>query len=99
MNSNQPRAAGTPGKTSTVANPGKPKSSGYAEPRPKGATDPGKPNPEVAGDEASQIAPAAKSEDIEYPSDATDNDAAAHDSGVASENIEYPSGAAPLDGL
>jgi len=75
MNSNQPRAAGMPGDSSTVANPGKPKSSGYAEPRPKGATDPAKPNPEVAGDEASQVAPRAPNDNVEYPSDELDDEA------------------------
>lgn len=99
MNSNQPRVAGAPGHSSTVNQPGKPKSSGYAEPRPKTTPDTDKPNPEVAGDEASQVAPAARNDDIEYPTESSETDSMPRGSGEAGENIEYPSGDAPLDGL
>jgi hypothetical protein len=84
-----------PNETPTA---GKPKSSGYAEPRPKGASDPGKPNPDVPGDEASQVASTPPGESVEYPSTDVDDESAPH-AGGAGENIEYPSESAPLDGL
>ena len=104
MSSNHPRAAGAPGNASPAAHPGKPKSSGYAEPRPKDTSEPAKPNPDVAGDEASQVAPnepgeTEPGESVEYPSDGSDDESAVHATRGASENIEYPSQAAPLDGL
>jgi hypothetical protein len=99
MNSNDPRAAGAAGNASTVANPGKPKSSGYAEPRPKDTSEPAKPNPDAAGDEASQVAAPRSGESVEYPSETSDDESAVHATGGTNEDIEYPSRSAPLDGL
>lgn len=53
----------------TTTNPGRPKASGYAEPKPDQATDRDKPNPEVAGDQASQVATALPDEDEQAPDD------------------------------
>lgn len=78
----------------TVPNPGKPKSSGYAEPRPKGGAAQDKPNPEAAGNQASQTAPLGTVGNVESPTDAEQSKRP-----EPGENIEYPSDSAPLDGL
>lgn len=49
--------------------PGKPKASGYAEPKPTETTERGKPVPHVPGNEASQIAASLPDEDEEEPDD------------------------------
>jgi len=50
-------------------NPGKPKASGYAEPRPTETTERDKPVPGVPGNEASQVTAALPDEDEEEPED------------------------------
>jgi hypothetical protein len=82
------------GPSDTASRPGKPKSSGYAEPRPKPGAPQDKPNPEAAGNQASQVAPLGTVGNVESPSDAEESKQT-----EPGENIEYPSGSAPLDGL
>lgn len=52
-----------------IGNPGKPRASGYAEPKPTETTERDKPVPDVPGDEASQVAAALPDEDEEEPED------------------------------
>jgi len=84
-----------------AANPGKPKSSGYAEPKPDQSNERDKPNPAVAGDEASQIAP-TEPDDVESPGrpapvspEPSDDDAGEETPGNAGGNIEYPDHSSP----
>jgi len=90
------RGQGLPGHAQTVAKPGKPKSSGYAEPNPKTTPNPDQPDPDVPGDESSQSHTAGEG-DVEYPTDDSNDDSPPRSG--AGENIEYPSEASPLDGL
>ena len=71
MNANTPTTQPKPPPESNrpVANPGKPPASGYAEPKPTEATVRDKPNPEVPGDETSQVEASTPGEDEEQPDD------------------------------
>ena len=95
MNKRSPMPPAPPGgHKQTVSQLGKPKSSGYAEPRPKAGAVDDKPNPEAAGNQASQVAALGTVGNIESPADADQSKQP-----EPGENIEYPSDAAPLDGL
>ncbi len=54
-----------------MSNPvtGHPKGAGYAEPKPTETTERDQPNPEVPGDEASQVEAAQPDEDEDEPAD------------------------------
>lgn len=58
--------------STTTTNPGKPKASGYAEPKPNAPGAHDKPDPEAAGGEASQVAAAVPDEDEHEPEDSDD---------------------------
>jgi len=95
MNKRSPMPPAPPGgHRKTVSRPGKPKSSGYAEPRPKAGAVDDKPNPVAAGNEASQVAPLGTVGNVESPTDVDESKQL-----EPGENIEYPSDSAPLDGL
>ena len=49
----------------TTADPGQPRGSGYAEPRPAEASQPDQPNPDAAGNQAAQVASNLPGEDDE----------------------------------
>jgi len=71
MNTKTPTTQPTPpvAPSRTVANPGKPPASGYAEPKPTESPVRDKPNPEAPGDEASQVEATTPGEEEEAPDD------------------------------
>lgn len=90
-------AASASNHRQTTVNPGKPKSSGYAEPKPGETTARDKPNPAVAGDETSQTAPTGPGENVEYPETEPGEEASPDEPHTPDGNVEYPPDATPID--
>ena len=67
-----PMHQGEPARERTVANPGHPKASGYAEPGPAAAAPADQPNPDAAGNERAQVASSLPAEEDEDAAEETE---------------------------